>query len=271
MPGKYDDYVVSLKSKDAAERWRAAGALTLVARDLPGGVLEYLKGALGDSHPFVRWQAGLALASAGRDRGLPLLVRALRDEGDVGRAAAVDALAVMPDAAAWQEVASLLKSADPTVRQSCAEALGRIGAVESAGHLVDALKDESKWVRRAAARALGHVGNEGAFLPLCERLVDGNEAAFVRRSAAYALGALRASPALSYLVRAIDDPDPQVRLNAAWALGRIENRDALPALRRLAEDDALDGMVAEAARRAVSNIQPSLLRRLLGLFGGGRR
>ncbi len=84
----------------------------------------------------------------------------------------------------------------------------------------------------------------------------------MRRGASYALGAMRARQAGPSLILALDDPDPVVRRNAAWALGRIEDPVALAQLRALQADTALDGDVAREAEAAIYAIQQPALRRL---------
>ena len=63
---------------------------------------------------------------------------------------------------------------------------------------------------------------------------------------------------------ALNDPDPQVRRNAAWALGRIGDPAALPKLRALLAETALDTDVAKEAEAAVYAIQQPALQRLPG-------
>ncbi len=141
-----------------------------------------------------------------------------------------------------------------------AEALGRLRHQTAWPRLTALLEDSSIWVRRAAIRALGHIGDSGAVDPLTKCLTD--ESPLVRRSATYALGAMRARQAGPSLVPALDDPDPEVRRNAAWALGRIGDPVALPKLRALQADTALDGDVAKEAEAAIYAIQQPALRRL---------
>jgi HEAT repeat protein len=77
---------------------------------------------------------------------------------------------------------------------------------------------------------------------------------------------MRAQQAVSALVLALDDLDPQVRRNAAWALGRIGDSVALPKLRTLQADAALDGGVAQEAQAAIHAIQRPAWRRLTRLL-----
>ena len=60
--------------------------------------------------------------------------------------------------------------------------------------------------------------------------------------------------AVEPLIRALSDPDEDVRWQAAWALGVIGEARALPELERVAQEDRSEN-VAEAARRAAERIR----------------
>ena len=247
-----EDWLRDLRSDKAADRWQAAAHLIDAARSQHAVTLAALGNALDDEHPFVRWRAGLTLAQAGRPQAIALLLDGLKHGSPRRRAAAADALATTRQAEV-ELLLDALTSKEALVRQSAAEALGRLGHRRDAARFIALLADESPWVRRAAARALGHIGDNTAIAHLVQRL--GDESLLVRRSAAYALGAMRARPAVSALVAALSDPDAQVRRNAAWGLGRIGDRTALPRLRLLRSDIALDGDVASEAQAAMRAIE----------------
>jgi HEAT repeat protein len=257
-----EDWLHDLRSDKAADRWQAAVHLIDAARSQHAVTLAALGNALDDDHPFVRWCAGLTLAQAGRSQAIALLLDGLKHGSARRRAAAADALATTHQADV-ELLLDALASKEALVRQSAAEALGRLGYRRDAARFVTLLTDESPWVRRAAARALGHIGDNTAVAHLSQRLSD--EAPLVRRSAAYALGAMRARPAVSALIAALGDADAQVRRNAAWGLGRIGDRDALPKLRLLRSDTALDGDVASEAQAAIRAIERPKWQQLPGM------
>ena len=269
-----EDWIRELKSERPADRWRAARQLANAPRTQRQKALTALREALDDDHPFVRWQAGRALA-AHRSEGVAVLLSTLKEASPRCQAAAADALAYA-DRVNPEPLLQALTSPNATVRQSAAEALGHLSYRPALPRFITLLTDESPWVRRAAARALGHVGDASAVGPLSRRLTD--ESPLVRRSAAYALGALRARPAVSALIRALEDSDPLVRRNAAWALGRIGDPTALPRLRVLLSDPAFDGEVAREAEAAIRAIErppwqrlPDLVRNRLALRPGSAR
>ncbi len=266
----------ALQSQSAADRWQAIEKLNNGKSKFVGAdTISALLKALADEHPFVRWQAGLALA--GRVDGSQKLVETLKNtstatssEISLMQVAAVDALAASESFTAHNVLIGVLRSNDACLRQSAAEALAKQKNSEAIPHLIKAIKDVDPWVRRAAAYALGHLGRKETAQILITCLQD--EAVIVRRSAVYALGALRAEAAVSPLKICLADKDPLIRRNAAWALGRIGLREAIPELNKLLNDLALDGTIAATASQSIKTItRPQWLQKLWGISKRFRR
>jgi len=264
----------AVQAESAVSRWQAIEKFNeeTQSKSTDGATLLILVKALGDEHPFVRWQAGLALRQ--HQVGWDKLVEVLKSnsnaktgtESDRVRSAAIDALAGQTSPEINAALIDILQTGDATLRQAAAEALAHRDNLEAATPLLVALNDVDPWVRRASAYALGHIGDQSAAGALIGKLAD--EAVIVRRSAAYALGALRAAVGLSRLQAALTDPDPQVRRNAAWALGRIGQVEAVPALQQLLTDEALNGTIAQTAQHAINAItKPAWLQFLMGWRG----
>ncbi|MFN2291050.1 MAG: DUF123 domain-containing protein [Anaerolineae bacterium] len=112
--------------------------------------------------------------------------------------------------------------------------------------ILDSADDER---REAAALALRHFGHEAA-APLAEMLARGN--ANTRWWAARALAEVGGQPAVSALVRVLDDPEPDVRACIALALGRLKAAEGAPALASLLADES--AFVASVAADALSMI-----------------
>jgi HEAT repeat protein len=270
----------ALQENSAAARWQAIAKLNKTAgADLADAdTLSALTQALADEHAFVRWHAGLALATqtSGRRKLTELLQNypispsetnspSEKYKMDLMCATAVDALAHNQVPELYGYLLKFLTSGETMLRQCAAEALSRQSHKEALPYLTTALKDSEPWVRRAAALALGHLGDISAAAHLIACLKD--KSVVVRRSAAYALGALRAEVAASALRISLTDGDPQVRRNAAWALGRMGCSAAIADLNRLQNDLALNGEVATAAIAAIGAISKPVWQRILSNLG----
>jgi HEAT repeat protein len=267
------ELVAALQAASAAERWRALAKLNqLKSKFVDAETMSMLLKALADEHPFVRWQAGLALAQ--QEQGYQKLTETLAvgpvpgslPQANLVRLAAIDALGFSKTPTADASLIEMLHADDPLIRQSAAEALANKRVSAAVPSLIQALKDPDPWVRRAAAYALGHIGHQEAIPTLTMALQD--RAVIVRRSAAYALGALRAQTALPQLKISLGDKDPVTRRNAAWALGRLGLVEAVPALTKLLNDLALNGAIIATARQAIETItRPRWLQLFIGIRG----
>lgn len=208
--------------------------------DIGGAATPLLVAALLDHlNPVVRRAAGKTLALIMDTSTVPDLLHALlNDEDTVVRGSAVGALAKMGEAS----VPALLSIlADPIRSEStkghAAWAIGFIGA-EAAPFLESAIRSDSIDVRCAAVGAIANLaqqGDERAVQLLIATLsdVDPN----VRSEAASAIGKMAYLPALPNLITALGDPDGEVRRTAAVSLGKLGDRSAIPALEVLLTDD----------------------------------
>ena len=153
-------------------------------------------------------------------------------EGNV-RESAADALGRIGSEKAIEPLikAALTSAEGGDVRESAADALGRIGSDKAIEPLVKALTSgEEEYVRGRAADALGRIGSEKAIEPLIKALTSGEEG-YVRWSAADALGRIGSEKAIEPLMKALTSAEESdVRWNAAVALGRIGSGKAIEPL-----------------------------------------
>ncbi|MCB0193283.1 MAG: HEAT repeat domain-containing protein [Anaerolineae bacterium] len=264
--------VAALQADSAAKRWQTIEHLHQSEKQgLTEETLSLLIKALADNHPFVRWQAGLALVShaEGAQKLTELLKNSsVKTSDEVMRVyvAAIDALGKSQLPNAHIPLLEALNSDNALLRQSAAEALANLKALEAVPTLIAALQDTNPWVRRAAAYALGHIGDSQAIQALINSLQDNH--VIVRRSAAYALGALRAQSALPQLKVSLTNHDPITRRNATWAIGRLGTPEATAELQKILRDPQSDPEIKATAGQAIEMItKPRWLQLLLGVKG----
>lgn len=154
----------------------------------------------------------------------------------------------------------------PTLLGAVAEMLG--GFPKAARTLLGLVSHEQPDVRSRAADALGKLGAklpaelaQSAAEALASRLASREERAYVRASAALALGELAQPKALKALTDALtSDPDALVRQRAAEGLGSQAKAETLPALERALSDTAPDVRKASwTAFQAVIGKDPKAL------------
>ena len=164
------------------------------------------------------------------------------------------------DRRAVPAIISALAHDDARVRQAAAQSLGELGSRRAVPSLVALLRrDKYGDVRGAAASALGALRDGRAFAPLASTLSNQREDPKVRGLAAEALAGLRHRGVAAALIAALSDQSAEVRFWAAFGLGQLRSRRALPDLELLAaNDDAVLpgwGAVREEATRAIEYIR----------------
>jgi len=183
------------------------------------------------------------------------LIQQLKEPDASTRMRAAHILGENREPRAVEPLGAALADPDSGVRQSAAEALGRLGA-PALKHLATALDDPDAHVRQLATKALGQIGGAEVVEPLMTALRSPE--ADVSRQAAFALNRIGA-PAVAALVAALRDRDPNLRWNAARLLGEIGDTRAAPELKRAAQED--EGQtrsgkrVADAAKAAEEKIK----------------
>lgn len=276
---RHDDHDPLARLKEAAT---LAGQ---ISRPAVQKLLDYL----GDEHPLVRWQAGIALAeTASRLRrrarlGMPtwdrhapelsfsglllILYRGLHDPDPRRRAATADALALWGHEAAVSYLIEALTDSDPTVRLSAASGLGKLRDRAAIEPLTKALEDPSLWVRRAAVDALGAIADPKAVPALQKALSDPEH--LVRAGAVCALGHMESAKARDLLRQIACDGDAALRWYAARSLGYVGDVGALPVLQRLQDDHTVffGRSTAEVATEALVAIK----RRCFGPWNAFRK
>ncbi|HOP66820.1 MAG TPA: HEAT repeat domain-containing protein [Methanoregulaceae archaeon] len=172
------------------------------------------------------------------ERNVRGLVLALKHRDPAVAYEAVEALGEIGDpAAAGPLTEALTGDKYSGLRWKAAEALTQIGT-ESVPYLINALENPDEDVRWKAAISLGEIGDRRAIDPLINLL--GDEDRFVRSRAAYALG-IMGELVIQPLAEVLStEKNPDLRLGAVMALGRIQADPATRLLIRATTDSSGD-------------------------------
>lgn len=243
-----DSYIADLTHPERQVRLNAGYQLVMMGDAAVEPLLQSLEATASDSMRYIGVQI---LGRIGNDDAVPYLRGLLAAPNPFVRREAALALGKMGDPALILPLATLLgEDPAPEVRAAAAQSLPNFRDSTAAGPLVEALADTASKVRAAALAGLDRLWPrqiEAAILP---RLADDDET--VRYIAVQILGKHRVKAGLDGLCGALQDSSVWVRTEAARALGRLRDQEAVPPLTRLLKRH--DGPDAEAARRALRDI-----------------
>ncbi len=216
----------ALASKDADARYYAVWALGLIGPDAKDKAPDVAK-MLADKSEQVRRKAAFALGRVAPDPNVavPSLVKAMADDSADVRSAAAEACAGF-GAGSVPPLLDAVKSSEPRVRLTAAQALGHVGpdAEKAVPGLAALLRDGDDDVVTEAALALAKVGK--ASLPALTDALK-SDRGFVRARAVEAVGKVEGTEAVNALVDALKSPRPDVRRLAARTLGELKVTDKL--------------------------------------------
>lgn len=194
------------------------------------------------------------------------LIIDLRDIDPLVRENAAIALGLTGNKRTIKPLSKALKDRDQDVRAAARESLTQI--------LIKTLNDKDPRRRATAARALGKIGGRRCVKSLSKILKDkdlrvseaakeglilntikafSNKDPDVRANAARALGKIDSRRSVRSLCGILKDKDPRVRANAAISLGKIGSKRAYKSLTRALKDKDLT--VRSAAKEALALIK----------------
>lgn len=162
-------------------------------------------------------------------------VSALNDSSAIVRATATQAILSLPSVESVNYLLPLLSDKDELVRQEAAYALGKTQNQNAISKLLTLLnnKKEKHSVRSAVAVSLGLIGDTSVVPSLIQVLEEKkNVNSFLQSAVVHSLGQLRAKESVTLLIGLLENEknDPNVRREAAWALGGLRDVSALAVL-----------------------------------------
>lgn len=152
-----------------------------------------------------------------------------------------------------------LTSPSADERRRAAEDLGHLKALRSIGMLLDALSDNNQEVRKTAAYSLGLLKANAAVGPL---IIAVERDAAARAMAIRSLGMIADPKAVDVLGKNLSNPDPMIVVEAALALGGINDSrvnvlliKALPS----SDDYGCQAIINVLAKRRAEAALPTLI------------
>ena len=241
--------------------------------------LEPLLGCLEDGRSNVRVKAVQALGRLADKRALVPLVGLLDDKSLSVRVKVVGILGIFGDSSVVHPLQTLLNDPRPQIRMAAAKSLGQLRDPGSLPLLLAYLKQASANEIYYLTRAIGDFDTPGVIEPLlaiCAKdptvqgiisdslsrlgasstplllniLVDWTRPTIMRSCVAMSLGKTARPGSLQPLLKALNDPEEEVRRYAAWALGTLQDQRAIQPLTALLSD--VNGSVCQEAIRALS-------------------
>ncbi len=203
--------------------------------------------------------AVVALGRSGKFFVADELIVLLGDEQPTIRGDAAEALGILGDLRAVDPLIALLKDEDQTVRTKTCQALGQMGDPKASPALIEVAKDDvERYVRSDAAYALGLIADEAALPDLVQLLKDADEndrwgyqyavsqygnLAFeaavelmasdkkaLRQVGVNILSRTRDTRAREHLIKMLDDPNEEVRMNVAYSLNQYGGKAVVDAI-----------------------------------------
>lgn len=153
-----------------------------------------------------------------------------------------------------EDVAKLLSSNNPAVREDSAKIARNFDADAVGKALVGALADPSPAVRRNAVDSIAELEFKEAVPALLELVQKQDEDPEVLRQTVDALGRLGDPAAVPVLVALLEQQEANPPLNLIWALGNLEDPAALDVLSRLR--GSADPYVSFNANAALRKLRP---------------
>jgi len=181
-----------------------------------------------------------------REKGLPILSKAIANTDKFVRVKACDKLMFIVDEKAVVIASKAISDPDPEVRKAAAHAFGYIGGMDALQGLERLMADKDATVRCKIPYALAQIGGEKSRTLFKHMLSDSD--VDVRKEAAFCDAEW--SKEYSWLKAALSSPNRNLRHGATMALNGLSPEQALPLLENALKDE--DSEIRTGAVMALS-------------------
>ncbi|MDH4260199.1 MAG: protein kinase, partial [Gammaproteobacteria bacterium] len=190
----------------------------------------------------------------GNDKSVRHLLQAIKDADWWVRSRAADALGKIGGPQVIDAAIALVSDRDEEVRRTAVEILNQTKDERAVGHLLEATKDSDWWVSERAVDALGAIGSRKSVARLLQMMESNPKSVptIVR-----ALGKIGDNAATDSVMRSLDRPETDIRVEALAALVRLaDDRTVDPVRARIAPlMSVAEQTVAGAALRALTELE----------------
>ncbi len=155
-------------------------------------------------------------------------------ELDFKLAKRIDRLNLDIESQELQKNIEIAKKGNDYQRRKAVGKLGNSGDIRAVSILIKSLNDKDPFVRRLSASSLGKIGSEKAIYPLATKLNQKDiNLSYAARDALINIG----KPAVPELLKRIKNRNATTRRRATIALGEIRDKDSIPNLIPLLQDE----------------------------------
>lgn len=252
-----ESLLVLLKHHNPSIHHRAAAALELIANEkVIFSLLEIMEHSNANANANVGWRVGHLLGLIGSEMAVPSLLKLLQHpDTHVGRSAS-EALELIKSDTAVPTLLELIEHSNSDVRWRAAWVLGELGTDMVMSGLFKLVEHPDLNVRRSVVSILGHGGGHVNAIPSLRKLLEDSDSR-VRKSAKSALENIEAqmevveednthprrpwfvkiekTTPVSVILKVIEGSNVYKGRDAALALGRAGDEEAIPSLLKLME------------------------------------
>jgi HEAT repeat protein/tRNA A-37 threonylcarbamoyl transferase component Bud32 len=231
-------------------------AIDVIVRAKDPGTMKHLVEVLKDENEYARRAGVEVLNHLGTARDIKHLLQVIKDDDWWVRTRAADALGKIGGPRVVDAVIELIRDEDEDVRRAAIEILNQTKDERAVNFLIEATKDKDWWVSERAVDALAEIGSKKA-VPALMELLHSQDNTRSLPTLARALGKIGDTRVIDSLIKLLDRPEKEIKIEAINALARLaddKRADSVRSYIHSVGNAATDDTIAHAAVRAIEEI-----------------